>query len=130
MKRIKMSTWQLSTKQKKSSLEIQFWWKDGQVITREEGYRWGKFTYVGEGEPEVDLDNPHGFHLDSDWELDYLDDGCWSSWEFPDDMSDEEREKIQDAWDAEFYEGMDELGWSNDDTEFWFHGPLLLEKTD
>jgi hypothetical protein len=125
-----MSTWQLSTKQKKSALEIQFWWKDGRVIIREEGYRWGKFYCESDERPDVDLANPDGFLLDSDWELDYLDDGCWSSWEFPDDMSDEERKKIQDAWDAEFYEGMDELGWSNDDTEFWFHGPLLLEKTD
>jgi hypothetical protein len=25
---------------------------------------------------------------------------------------------------------MEELGWSNDDTEYWFHGPLCLENED
>lgn len=128
MQRINM--WALSTKQKKNAIERQFWSKDGQVIVREEGYRWGKFIYVGEGKPEVFLDNFLGFQLNEDWELDYLDDGCWSDWEFPDGMSEEEQEEIQNAWDNDFFEGLEALGWTNNDTEYWFHGPLLLEEVD
>jgi hypothetical protein len=45
-------------------------------------------------------------------------------------VSAEEREQIEAAWDENWYEGMEELGWSNDDTEYWFQGPLKLVNKD
>jgi hypothetical protein len=45
-------------------------------------------------------------------------------------MSDEEREKIENAWDEDFYEGLEQLGWSNDDTEYSLQGPLRLVNKD
>jgi len=126
-----MATWVLTTKTKKNAVEKQFWYKDGRVIIREEGYRWGKFYCESDERPDVDLANPDGYELggtDYDWELDNLDDGCWADWTFPDDMSEEEQEEIQEAWEEDFYEGMEAKGWSNDDTEYWFYGELELEQ--
>jgi hypothetical protein len=126
-----MATWALTTKTKKNAVEKQFWYKDGKVIIREEGYRWGKFYCESDERPDVDLANPDGYELggtDYDWELDNLDDGCWADWTFPDDMTEEEQEEIQEAWEEDFYEGMEALGWSNDDTEYWFYGELELEQ--
>jgi hypothetical protein len=125
-----MATWVLTTKTKKNAVEKQFWYKDGRVIIREEGYRWGKFYCESDERPDVDLANPDGYELgdsEYDWELDNLDDGCWADWTFPDDMSEEEQEEIQEAWEEDFMAGMEALGWSNDDTEYWFYGELELE---
>ena len=87
-----MATWALTTKTKKNAVEKQFWYKDGRVIIREEGYRWGKFYCESDERPDVDLANPDGYELgdsEYDWELDHLDDGCWADWTYPDDMTEE-----------------------------------------
>jgi hypothetical protein len=127
-----MAVWELSTEYKKNAIEVQLWYKDGVTIKRIEGYRWGTFYCESDERPDIDLRNEgDGYELaDYDWELDSLDDGCWADWEFPDSMSEEERTKIEEAWDNEWYEGMEALGWSNDDTEYWFQGPLKLVNKD
>jgi hypothetical protein len=127
-----MAVWELSTEYKKNAIEVQLWYKDGVTIKRIEGYRWGTFYCESDERPDIDLRNEgDGYELaDYDWELDSLDDGCWADWEFPDSMSEEERTKIEEAWDNEWYEGMEALGWSNDDTEYWMQGPLKLVNKD
>lgn len=127
-----MAVWELSTEYKKNAIEVQLWYKDGVTIKRIEGYRWGTFYCESDERPDIDLRNEgDGYELaDYDWELDSLDDGCWADWEFPDSMSEEERAKIEEAWDNEWYEGMEALGWSQDDTEYWFQGPLKLVNKD
>jgi len=127
-----MATWILKTLHKKNAVERQFWYKDGKVIIREEGYRWGEFYCESDEQPEIDLDNADGYNLsesDYDWELTSLDDGCWADWTFPEDMTEEEQAEIESAWEEEYFEGMEELGWSQDDTEYILQGPLeLLDK--
>ena len=126
-----MTTWKLSTKTKKNAVEVQFWTKNGVTIQKQEGYRWGTFYCESDERPEVDLANPDGYCLgdsDYDWELEMLDDGCWMEWEFPDDMDEEEQERIQELWDEDYFEGLEGDGWSNDETEFWFYGELELEE--
>ena len=126
-----MATWELSTEYKKNAIEVQLWYKDGVTIKKIEGYRWGTFYCESDERPDIDLRNPDGYELaDYDWELDSLDDGCWSDWEYPDSVSAEEREQIEAAWDENWYEGMEDLGWSNDDTEYHFQGPLKLVNRD
>jgi hypothetical protein len=127
-----MAVWELSTEYKKNAIEVQLWYKDGVTIKRIEGYRWGTFYCESDEHPDIDLRNEgDGYELaDYDWELDSLDDGCWADWEFPDSMSEEERNKIEEAWDNEWYEGVEALGWSQDDTEYWFQGPLKLVNKD
>jgi hypothetical protein len=128
-----MATWTLKTLHKKNAVERQHWYKDGKEIIREEGYRWGTFYCESDEQPEIDLVNDDGYEIGQDeyeWELEELDDGCWADWEFPDDMSEEEQEEIQNAWDEDFYEGMEALGWSCDDTDYILHGPLELSDED
>jgi len=128
-----MKTWKLSTASKKNAVEKQFWTKEGVIITREEGYRWGTFYCESDEQPDIDLDNEDGYLLTNseyDWELDCLDDGCWVDWDFPEDMSEEEQERIQELCEEDFIEGLESDGWINDDTEYWFYGPLELEEID
>ena len=128
-----MATWILKTLHKKNAVEKQFWYKDGQVIIREEGYRWGEFFCESDEQPEIDLNNADGYNLsesDYDWELTSLDDGCWADWTFPEDMTEEEQAEIESAWEEEYFEGMEELGWSQDDTEYILQGPLELSDED
>lgn len=127
-----MAVWQLSTEYKKNAIEVQLWYKDGVAIKRVEGYRWGTFSCESDERPDIDLRNEgDGYELaDYDWELGSLDDGCWAAWEYPTDFPIEERTKIEEAWDNEWYDGMEALGWSNDDTEYWFQGPLKLVNRD
>ena len=128
-----MASWTLKTLHKKSAVERQFWYKDGKVVIREEGYRWGEFYCESDEQPEIDLDNEDGYNLsesDYDWELTSLDDGCWADWTFPEDMSEEEQAEIESAWEEEYFEGMEELGWSQDDTEYILQGPLELSDED
>lgn len=126
-----MATWKLSTVEKKNAVEKQFWTKAGVIITREEGYRWGTFYCESDEQPDVDLDNEDGYYLTNseyDWELDSLDDGCWVEWDFPEDMNEEEQERILTLCEEDFIEGLEGDGWINDDTEYWFYGPLELEE--
>lgn len=128
-----MTTWKLSTYHKKNAVEKQFWTKDGRTVIREEGYRWGTFYCDSEERPDVDLKNPDGYELDGtgyDWELDSLDDGCWADWTFPDDMTEEEQEEFEAAWDEDHYDGLEGLGWMLDETEYHFYGPLELTNED
>jgi hypothetical protein len=129
-----MATWILKTQHKKSAIEKQHWYKDGKEIIRTEGYRWGTFYCESDTQPKIDLVNEDGYRIGSDdyeWELEALDDGCYADWEFPEDMSEEEQEKITEAWEEEFYDGLEELGWSCDDTDYILEGPLeLLDEDD
>ncbi len=128
-----MATWELSTLYKKSAIEKQYWYKDGKTIIRYEGYRWGTFYCESDEMPEVDLENPDEYVLgdsDYDWELDMLDDGSWAEWEYYDGITEEEQEEIEAAWDEDHFEGLEALGWSNDDTDYIFQGPLMLKNVD
>ena len=81
--------------------------------------------------PDIDLDNPDGlevFNTDYDFELDSLDDGCWAEVEYPDDMTEEEQERMDELWDEDSYSAWEEEGWINSDTETYFNGPLNLEQ--
>jgi len=61
------------------------------------------------------------------WEMN---DGWWAEWEFPEDMDEEEQERIRALWDEDSYEGMEEDGWVLDETEYCLYGPLLLTNDD
>ena len=127
-----MTTWKLTTQYKKSAVERSIWTKDGKNIVQEQGFRWGTFHCQSDEQPNIDLKNPDGYEVggDYDWELASLDDGCWLEWDWPADMTEEEQDKIMAAWEEDFYDGMEALGWSNDDTEYVFYGPLCLENED
>ena len=126
-----MSTWVLTTLEKKNAVETEFWIKDGQTIKRSTGFRWGKVYCESDERPDIDLANPDGldvFNTDYDFELDSLDDGCWAEVEYPEDMTEEEQERMDEIWDEDSYDGWESEGWINSDTETHFYGPLSLEE--
>lgn len=128
-----MAIWKISNLHKKNAVEKQFWTKDGITVVKEEGFRWGTWTCESDEKPDVDLNNPDGYEIlctDYDWEMQDMVDGCWVEWTFPDDMPEEEQERIQALWDEEWYDGMEGDGWYNDETEHWIYGPIQLINTD
>jgi hypothetical protein len=128
-----MAMWTLKTQHKKNAVEKQFWRKDGETIIRTEGYRWGTFYCESDEQPEIDLANPDEYNLsesDYDWELDNLDDGCWAEWDWPADMTQEQQSEIMAAWEEDYFDGMEQLGWSCDDTDYILLGPLELSDED
>lgn len=128
-----MTTWVITNATKKNAVEIQEWMKDGVVFKRLEGFRWGTWFCESDEQPDIDLDNPDGFNVgwdDYEWEMEEMMDGSWADWEFPDEMSQEEREAVEAAWDEDTYDGLEQLGWNNVETEQWIYGPIKLTNQD
>lgn len=133
-----MATWELTSEWKKSAVERQFWYKDDKVIIREEGYRWGTFTVESDTMPLTyeELRNEDGYELgsidnDECWELVDMIDGCWADTEKGRNCTDEDLEEFEEAWEEDYYEGVEAKGWTQDDTEYFFtSGALKLTNLD
>lgn len=128
-----MTIWKITNNHKKNAVERQIWIKDDLTVIKEEGFRWGVWSCEGEDKPDIDLDNPDGFEIeasDYEWDMEEMVDGCWVEWTFPDDMDEEEQERIQELWDEDSFEGLEGDGWMNDETEYWIYGPIKLTNDD
>jgi hypothetical protein len=140
-----MAIWRVSTYYKKSCEEHEYYYKDGQTIVRKTGFRWGSFIVVTDDDnpPEFEFDYVPGGdgRLDSinmydccvnnivNSDLEHMSDGCWEDIEFPEDMDDEEQERLTELFEEySIYEVLEENeGWSQNDTEAWVWGPILIE---
>ena len=123
----------VSTIEKKSVEEHLLWQKGDYVIRVITGFRWGTYYIHSEEEPELNIDHQfNGVNMNDvdDSEMEYLDDGWMQQIEFPDDMDDAEKERLELLWDEESFEGFEREGWINYDTEVWFFGPLEILKDD
>ena len=115
-----------------------FFNKDGKVITVEQGFRWANFKVESDERPLTDdeLKNEDGFvegSIDNDesWEMWDMNDGCWLDIEAGNHITTAtDVEEFETAWEEDSYCGVEELGWSNDDTEYYYHGPLALTNED
>ena len=140
-----MATWKVSTANKKSVEEHEFWEKDGMAIRRISGFRWGTWyvTTTDDNEPEfdknagpfhsdsncIDMNNSYGNNIDN-VELDSLDDGWYGDTIWPDDMPEEERERLEELWEEDYYEGWESEGWIQTETECWVYCDLNIEKVE
>lgn len=125
-----MTVWMLSPTEKKNIEEKSIWTKGDLTICRIEWYRWGTWKSDTTEKPDIDLDNPDGYEVygsDYDWELIDMYDGVAAEWEFPDDMDDDERTRIEAIYDEDGYSGLEDDGWDNVDTEIFIYGPLELK---
>jgi len=128
-----MAVWQISNYYKKEAVERQFWTKNDLTIIKSEGFRWGTWECESDEKPDIDLNNPDGYELmftEYDWDMVMIDDGCWLEWNWPEGMSDEERERIEQLWEEDWFEGLESDGWANDETEHWIYGPIKLVNMD
>ena len=134
-----MAHWTVSTIEKKSCEEREIWKKGNKIIVRINGFRWGTFSVetnddnppdgiTAENEDSIDMYSHCGDNIDT-IDLISMDDGWYGDFEFIGFEGDEEQE-ILDAIDEadDYYEYLEENGWSNDDTEGWLHGSLEITK--
>lgn len=133
-----MTTWSLSPQYKKSAIEKMIFSKDGKCITIEQGFRWATFKVESDERPLTDeeLKNEDGYELccidnDERWEMWDMSDGCWLDIAIGNDKtSEDDLEEFETAWEEDSYEGVEALGWQNDDTEYYYYGPLELTNED
>jgi hypothetical protein len=131
-----MTWWNVSNRQKKTVEEHELWQKDDMVIRHIVVWRSGSVSVETENDepPEFDQsDGPSGdavdmYAIDYEYEFNETIDGCYEDFIWPDEMSEEERERLLELWEEESYNGWEEDGWDQYDTELWFSGPLLIEK--
>lgn len=134
-----MTMWTVSTKEKKSCEEYEIWTKDDQTIKRINGFRWGTFSVeTNDGNPPpIDENNPNGVDMNNFFadnvdsvELVSMDDGWYSDVQYPDDMDEEEQDRMTELWDEDSYEGWEREGWMQFDSEAWLFGTLSIIKDD
>ena len=130
-----MAVYRVSTQDKKCVEEREIWTKGSDVIVRITGFRWGTVHLTTEGDEElgIDANNADGVNVydcGHDCDLDSLDDGWLSDTEWPQSMSQEERDRLQELWEEDAYDAWETEGWYNSETECWFHGSLDIEKLE
>jgi hypothetical protein len=133
-----MAIWKLSPQYKKSAVEKMFFYKEGKVITIEQGFRWATFSVESDERPLTDseLVNEDGYELscidnDESWEMWDMVDGCWLDIELGNDKATStDLEEFEAAWEEDSYEAVEALGWMCDDTEYYYYGPLELTNED
>ena len=140
-----MANWRVSTYYKKSCEEHELYVKDGMTIRRKVGWRWAgffvetsddnppefEFDYVPGGDGKLDSIDMYNCYANNieNVELDSMTDGCWEDIEWPEDMDEDEIERLQELIEEHgTYEALEEMeGWTLDETEAWCWGPILIE---
>ena len=129
-----MAVWTVRTYYKKSVEEHEHFVKDGKEITRKTGWRTGSWTVTttddnppefeydfvpgGDGRKDsIDMNNCYNNNIEN-VELIETWDGCWEDIDFPDDMPEEEKDRLMELIEEEgFYALEDQEDWYSSDTE-------------
>jgi hypothetical protein len=140
-----MANFKVSTYYKKSCEEHEHYVKDEMTIIRKTGFRGCsffvetnddnppkfEFTYVPGGDGNKDSINMYDccYNNIENVELDTMWDGCWEDIDFPEDMDEEEQERLMELIEEEgIYEALEEKEeWSLNESEAWIWGPILIE---
>lgn len=121
-------TWRLSTMEKKNITQVETWTNGELTATREVGWRWGHWDY--ETKPDLGMYKENEQHDVCDFGevIDQeQDDGCWAEWTWPEDMDTEEIERLEEIYNDEGDEGLENEDWIFDDSEIFVTGPLKVE---
>lgn len=127
-----MALWKIEPTWKKSIIERQEWYKDGQTFIYETGWRWGTFeTETEDDKPPTKIQAGTDLWC-CDYEVELIEtwDGCWDDYDY-DGCDDETRE-----WLEEFFEegnsvfDLEEHGWYNGDTEMIIDCDPVFERLD
>lgn len=138
-----MAKWLVRTAEPKSVAEREIWTHPAKgTIVRETLFRWGSYwVYTDDDQPpEFELTEVPGgdgvadsvdMHFCGyDTELVSLNDGCHLIITWPVDMTEEERQHLEDVWDEDGFDGWEAQGWQNDDNEVWFWGELDIDRVE
>lgn len=110
-----MAIWSVKPSEKKSLIERTHYCKDGKEIIEETGWRWGEFTCESDEMPVIE-EGVDLFNCDYSMELQYCDDGCWTSYEFV-GFTEEEEEAMNEWIEENSFLELEEEGWYHSDTE-------------
>jgi len=141
-----MATWKIRNYYKKSIEEHEQFSKDGLTITHRTGWRSGswyvttsddelpefEFDYVpgGDGRKDsIDVYNFPGPNIE-DVELIETFDGCWEEYDWPEELDEDERAQLEELVDEEGVYALEEHGWTQEDTQCWMWGPIVIEDED
>ena len=143
-----MANFKVSTYYKKSCEEHEHYTKDNQLIIRKTGYRGCsffvetndgnlpkfEFNYVPNGDGNKDSINMYDCCNNNieNVELDTMWDGWWEDIDFPEDMDEEEKDRLLELIEEEgIYTALEEQeGWTLDESEAWIWGPILIEDAE
>lgn len=137
-----MATWTVRTYHKKSIEEHERFIKDGMTIVNITGWRSGswevttsddnppefEFTEVPGGNGKVDSIDMNSCYTNNieDVVMNETWDGWYGDITWPDDMDEEEQERLQELIDEEGFYALEDEGWMNDETEMWIWGPIEI----
>lgn len=141
-----MANWKVSPYFKKSCEEHELYYKDGMTIRRKTGFRGADFFVetTDDNPPEFEFDfvpggdgrkdslnmyNLPGSNIEN-VELDSMWDGCWEDFDFPEEMDEDERARLEELIEesGDVYDVLEnQEGWRQDDCEAWIWGPILIE---
>lgn len=135
-----MAIWRVSNTVPKSLAEREIWrHSDKGEIVRETLFTNGAYLVVTENDnpPEFEREAvPGGDGAEDSVDMNFcgyetqligLEGGVKLLITWPDDMEDEERQALVNAWEEDSYEAWEEEGWELDDTEVWFWDDLNIE---
>jgi hypothetical protein len=140
-----MATWTVSTYYKKSCEEREIWsHPEHGTMIRTNGFRRATYTVEtnddnppefefdfvpgGDGKKDsIDMNNCSANNIEEVELVELFDGGCWGDITWPDDMDEDEIERLTELMDEEGYYAIEEEGWYNDETEVWVWGPILIE---
>jgi hypothetical protein len=140
-----MAIWTVSTYYKKSCEEREIWThSDHGTMIRTNGFRRASYTVEtsndsppefefdfvpgGDGKKDsIDMNNCEFNNIESAELVELFDGGCWGGTEWPDDMDEEEIQRLEELMEEEGYYALEEEGWMLDETEVWVWGPILIE---
>jgi hypothetical protein len=113
-----MATWSVKPTWKKSIIERNYLYKDGQQLVIETGWRWGEFTVETEDDNPPDIEaGVNIYDCGYESELVETNDGCWEEHDY-DDVDDETREWIEEFFDeGNSWLDLEEHGWTQGDCE-------------
>ena len=124
-----MEKYKISTKEKNQIVETEFYYKQGyDSVKVNTSYRSGwviaiEREILNDYNPKVGID-VRSLELEDHLFLD----GRGDDIEFPDSLSEEEKDRLSDIYYESGTEGLENEGWEHDDTEVWFIGKLKIEK--
>jgi len=138
-----MAVWTVKTYYKKSIEEREHFTKDGMTIVRKTGWRSGSWTvttsddnlpefefgFVPGGDGSKDSINMYDFPGPNIEDVELIEtwDGCWEDYDWPENMDEEEQERLQELIEEEgLYALEDEEGWLSNETEMWIWGPIEI----
>jgi hypothetical protein len=139
-----MTSWTVSTYYKKSCEEREIWThSDYGTMVRTNGFRRATYTVEtsddnlpefefdfvpgGDGKKDsIDMNNCSVNNIEEVELVELFDGGCWGDTIWPDDMDEDEIERLEELMEEEGYYALEEEGWMNDDTEVWIWGPIEI----